>query len=289
MGSQWDGLLSLLRRYNHLLKREEGRYPKGSRTTPEKAEEFFRKVHLEMKNLTGGAVPHPELRFSPYHRRLEKSILIFFFTIVCVAGLLFYMVLLAHSAGLITRCEAVPLLLFIGSLLYIPVPVYRRTRINMEHSCCYMRIGGGRIVMGDMREGMFLSFCAHEMAHHFLREKGKEGGLWSEGWARMAQLRVSEVLSKVYRVDALTPTLSLLVGELKEALILTKGERQLPHWVKRVRSPFHTSGLARWIKGEPGHSKGELLKHALGTAILALTVEAKGDEVFKSPFIGHNP
>ena len=281
--AHWDTVLSILKKQWSVLEEAKGQYPKGPRTTPKRAEELFKMVYLQLISLVKDEVPLPELRFLPFGRQLTRNILIFSLLVFCIVGFLFCVVIIAHVQGFLSLRETVFLLLSACALLYIPFPLYRRTRINMEHNCRYIRDGNkGYVIMGDTGEGVFISFCAHEMAHHFLREKGKGGGFWEEGWARWVQLKISEVLSQEYEVDALTPVLALLVGELKEALILTKGDRPVPGWVRRVRSPFHTSSFGRWIRGEPGHSKKSFSVHALGTAAFALLVELRGDEASKS-------
>jgi hypothetical protein len=280
--AHWDTVLSILKEQWSVLEEVKGRYYKGPRTTPERAEELLKRVYLQLISLVKDEIPLPELRFLPFGRQLIKNVLIFSLLVSCMVGLLFCVVITAHARGFLSRGEMVFLLLSACVLLYLPFPLYRRTRINMEHNCRYLRDGDkGYVVMGDIREGMFISFCAHEMAHHFLREKEKGGGSWEEGWARWVQLKISEVLSQEYEVDALIPALTLLVGELKEALMLTKGNRPIPGWVRRVRSPFHTSSFGRWIRGEPSYSKKRLSVHALGTAAVALLVGLRGNEAFK--------
>ncbi|HDD53531.1 MAG TPA: hypothetical protein ENF32_05630 [Thermosulfidibacter takaii] len=284
--AHWDILLSILERHWSELREVKSRYPKGPRTTLERAEKFFERTHRYLVSLTQCDIPPPELQFLPFNKQLARSTLIFSTVVSSLAGVLFYVTLAAHTRGILSQGETVLLLLPTCSLLYLPIPLHRRTRINMEHSCRYLREGGkGHIVIGDVREGMFISFCAHEMAHHFLRERGRGGGLWEEGWARWIQLRVSEALSREYSVDALTPALTLLLGELKEALMLARGDRPIPAWVRKVKSPFHTGAFTRWVKGEPSHSRERLFVHALGTAAFALLNEFRGDDIFKE-FIG---
>lgn len=285
VSAHWVTVLCMLEEQWSALEEAKGRYPKGPRTTPERAEELFKRVYLQLISLVKDEFPLPELRFLPFGRQLTKNILIFSLLVSCMVGLLFCVVIIAHARGFLSLRETVLLMLFACGLLYLPFPLYRRTRINMEHNCRYIRDEHkGHVVIGDVREGMFISFCAHEMAHHFLREKGRGGGSWEEGWARWTQLKISEVLSQEYEVDALTPVLTLLVGELKEALILTKGDRPIPGWVRRVRSPFHTSSFGRWVRGEPGYSKESFSFHALGTAAFALLVGLRGDGVFIKRF-----
>lgn len=278
VSAHWDDVLCVLEEQWLALKKAKGRYPKGPRTTPERAEELFKRVHLQLVSLVKGKeVPPPELLFLPFGKRLTRSVLVFSLIVSCVVGFLFCVVIIAHARGFLSLRETGLLALSACSLLYLPFPVYRRTRINMEHNCRYIRDGRkGYVVIGDVREGLFISFCAHEMAHHFLREKEGGGGPWEEGWARWIQFKISEALSRECNVDALTPVLTLLVGELKEALMLTKGDRAVPGWVRRVRSPFHTSPFVRWVRGEPGYSKESLSVHALGTAAFALLVRGDG-------------
>ncbi len=280
--AHWDKVLSILKEQWSVLEESKGRYPKGPRTTPERAEELFKRVYLQLLSLVKDEIPLPELRFLPFGRQLAKSVMIFSLIVFCVVVLLFCVVITAYVRGFLSLGEMAPLLLSACGLFYLPFPIYRRIRINMEHNCRYLREGDkGYLIMGDLREGMFISFCAHEMAHHFLREKGRGGGSWEEGWARWVQLKVSQVLSQECGVDAFTPASTLLIGELREALMLTKGGRPIPRWMKRVKSPFHTSSFGRWIRGEPGYSKRSLFVHALGTAAFALLVGFGGDEALR--------
>jgi hypothetical protein len=171
------------------------------------------------------------------------------------------------------------------SLLAIPILIHRRSRINIEHQCSYVRDGRGRggIVIDQLPAIQFQSYLAHEYAHHIYFERfGERGEDWiREGWARLVQW---QVMQRRYQLEDnpayLYHVLIQIISEVKFACqIISKTlGRPLPRQVKRIPSLYHPNPLRWLLTGMPGYDVVRLVDHAVGTASYFLEAEKRGPE-----------
>ena len=171
------------------------------------------------------------------------------------------------------------------TLLAIPLLVYRRARLNIEHGCGYVRDseGQGVIVIDQLPLIQFQSYLAHEYAHHLYCERfGAHNEEWlREGWARLVQWQMMQHFCRLENDPAyLYHALLQIIGELKFAcqLISKKLRKRLPREVKRIPSIYRLNPLLRLLTGTPGFSTIRLLEHAVGTARFFLAAQRFGPQ-----------
>lgn len=179
-------------------------------------------------------------------------------------------------------------------LLAAPLLMYRRSRINIEHQCGYVRNwkGEAAIVVDQLPAIQFQSYVAHEYAHHvFYEHFGRnENGYVKEGWSRLVQWQVVRRLSRRENNPAyLTHALTQITSELKfacEVISMARGQR-LPRQVRRIPTLYHRNPLRRAFTGMPGFNPLRLLDQAVGTASCLLAAQRFGlGEVLHRPASG---
>ena len=221
----------------------------------------------------------PSLRLTRRLSRLPRQIVLLYLMLLPV-GLFFLHLTLNESEvnGALWIARGALLSLFV-----IPLLVYRRARINIEHECGYVRDSKGRsvIVIDQLRAVQFQSYLAHEYGHHvYLEQWGSENEAWlREGWARMLQWQVVQQLCRQEDNPAyLYHSLVQIIGELKFAceIISRTRHQRLPFQVRRIRTIYQRNPLLRLLTGTPGFSTIRLIDHAVGTALYFLEADRIG-------------
>lgn len=168
-------------------------------------------------------------------------------------------------------------------LLLLPLLLYRRARINIEHECGYVRDSKGKavIVIDQLPNVQFVSYLAHEYGHHLYFElvgAGEES--WRrEGSARLLQWQVMQHLYHHENNGAyLYHALVQVIGELKFAceLISRVIHHRLPRQVRSIRTIYQRNPFLRLLTGTPGFSTTRLIDHAVGTAVYFLEADRSG-------------
>ena len=223
--------------------------------------------------------PEPELKLTRRLSRLPGQCLKLFLFLLPISLGLFYLVFSTSPAGS-ARWFLGVLVVFIQAT---PLLIYRRTRLNIEHECGYVRDESGRsvIVIDQLPAVQFQSFLAHEYAHHLLvRHFSDTNEAWiREGWARLFQWHVSRHLSLAEDNPAyLHHVLLQIIGELKFAIeeISQSLGRRLPGRVRRIRTIYHRNPVHNLLTGTPGFSRNRLLEHSFGTAACFLAEKRLG-------------
>lgn len=162
-----------------------------------------------------------------------------------------------------------------GSVIFIfavPSLISRRVRLNLEHDCGYINmLGHGTIYINQLRYTQFLSFLAHEYAHHlFFHLCCDEKPHWvKEGWARFLQWNVARRLLEESGNGAfLTHVLEQVIGEIKFAcqLLAEILHKKLPWKARRISTIYNANPLWRIFTGSPGFNVKRLIEHSIGTA-----------------------
>jgi len=250
---------------------------------PELARRRFRRIigiTHELLNLDGVHVDEPRLQLTHRLRHLPRQVLNLCFFLFPIAFFFIYLDLHHEETAPATWLAR----LAVFSLLIIPLLVYRRGKLNIEHDCSYVRDASGQtITIDQLHSVQFDSYVAHEYAHHLyfeLFDRKKEHWI-REGWARLAQW---EVVHRLYRSEKnptyLYYTLDQVVGELKfacEIISMVLG-RKLPKEVQRIQTMYKMNPLLRHLTGTPGFDIYELLDHAIGTASYFLAGHCLGSE-----------
>lgn len=170
-------------------------------------------------------------------------------------------------------------------LLVIPLLLYRRVRINIEHECGYVRDskGGAVIVIDQLPTVQFRSYLAHEYGHHLYFEGGGAG---QETWMREGSARLLQwqVMQHMYHDESnpayLYHALVQIIGELKFAceLISRVLHQRLPRQVRSIKTMYQMNPLLRLLTGIPGFSTIRLIDHAVGTAFYFLEADRIGPQ-----------
>ncbi|MDY0039931.1 MAG: hypothetical protein RBS57_06430 [Desulforhabdus sp.] len=170
-------------------------------------------------------------------------------------------------------------------VLAVPYLAYRRTRLNLEHSCKYRRGATNRAVIeiDQLRKIQFQSYLTHEYAHHLYYELGgRSDEAWlREGWARLVQWHVMQRLYRSEENSAfLHHVLLQIVGELKFACIVLSSilRVRLPSKVRRIRTIYRNDPFYRLLTGTPGFNLQSLTRHAVGTASCFLAERREGPD-----------
>ena len=181
----------------------------------------------------------------------------------------------------------------IFTLFVIPLLLYRRARINIEHECGYVRDSEGSsvIVIDQLRSVQFQSYLAHEYGHHLyleMWESGQEQWL-REGWARLLQWQVVQQMCRQEENGTyLYHSLVQIIGELKFAceIISRLLHKRIPFRVRLIRTIYQRNPLHRLFTGTPGFSTISLINHAVGTAVYFLEADRIGplEALLKRPF-----
>ncbi len=293
--NQWDLLLEVadLRREELVLGRKGS---KGPLVVEDEAQGLFSEVASTLGEVLGMECPLPRLVYYPaisqLRGKLKRVSLGLGATLMGLSGLVVYMV----SVGQLSVTEGYYCALPILFVLPFPWSLYRRVGEYMERGSYYLP-DTGTVVIYDLPRGRFLSYSAHELAVHFLKEGGASWEFYSWGWARGVQRLTSE---KLGGGSVLAASLELMVGELRVALewLAEKGGKSLPSWVKRLPSPYHKP---RWVAFWTGKREitPSLLGRALSTAHFQLLEVQEGPGVYREyldkkmderwPFVSSNP
>jgi len=177
----------------------------------------------------------------------------------------------------------------IFTLFVIPLLIYRRARINIEHQCGYVRDSEGSsvIVIDQLRSVQFQSYLAHEYGHHLYLERWESGQeQWlREGWARLLQWQVVQQMCRqeengAYLYHSLYHSLVQIIGELKFAceIISRVLHKRVPFRVRLIRTIYQRKPLLRLFTGTPGFSTIRLIDHAVGTAVYFLEADRIGPQ-----------
>ncbi|MEW5725756.1 MAG: hypothetical protein AB1896_21785 [Thermodesulfobacteriota bacterium] len=288
-GDRWEDLVRLLLEFED-RKRALVRPDLGPRVTglPE-----ARRLLDQVKGIVHAVVDFPpeqgagvEINLTGELARLPgRCLKLLFFLSGVGGGLAFLLVRLEIDGG--------PAVLSWGLVLALPAVtflIYRRTRLNLEHACSYVRSGEGTglILIDHLPRMKFQSYLAHEYAHHLFRGHfpGEVEKWRREGWARLVQWEAALELSRItHDPSHLYPVLVQVIGELKYAveLIGRALDRQPPRQARRVRTMYHRNPLYRLATGTPGFSPESLADHALGTAAFFLAAGRP------EPVLGPNP
>ena len=169
------------------------------------------------------------------------------------------------------------------TLLIIPLIIYRRTSLHLQHQCSYERTDRGEatIIIEQLPLIQFHSYLAHEYAHHVYFFLGIQTGETQtrEGWARFVQWLVMNHLYNLEGNSAyLYHALLQIIGELKFAcqFIAMSLQKKLPRKVRRIPTMYQPNPLYNLLTGTPGFSEFNLLKHAIGTASYFLAQQKVG-------------
>jgi len=221
----------------------------------------------------------PSLRLTRRLSRLPRQILLLYLLLSPVGLLFLYLTLKESeaSAALWIAWGA------IFTLFVIPLLIYRRARINIEHECGYVRDSKGRsvIVIDQLRTVQFQSYLAHEYGHHLYLERWESGDEeWvREGWSRLVQWQVVQQLCRQEENPAyLYHSLVQIIGELKFAceIISRALHKRVPFRVWFIRTIYQKNPLLRLLAGTPGFSTTRLIDHATGTAVFFLEADRIG-------------
>jgi hypothetical protein len=228
--------------------------------------------------------PHPalpELRLTHNLRKLPAMAARAYLVYIPMCILLLYLIISVAAAGF-------ALFLTLMALFWVlatPYLVYRRTRLNIEHSGRYIRKaeGKGIIEIDQLPQVQFQSYLAHEYAHHLYYELGgqAEEAWLREGWARLAQWHVVNHLAASQGNPAfLYHALVQIIGELKFACTILSNILyiRIPHEVQRIRTIYHNNPFYRLFTGTPGYNVKSLTRHAVGTACCFLAQSRHGTE-----------
>ena len=219
------------------------------------------------------------LRLTRRLSRLPRQILLLYLLLSPVGLLFLYLTLKESeaSAALWIAWGA------IFTLFVIPLLIYRRARINIEHECGYVRDSKGKsvIVIDQLRTVQFQSYLAHEYGHHLYLERWESGNEeWvREGWSRLVQWQVVQQLCRQEENPAyLYHSLVQIIGELKFAceIIRRTLHKRLPLRVSLIRTIYQKNPLLRLLAGTPGFSTTRLIDHATGTAVFFLEADRIG-------------
>ncbi|MBW1980268.1 MAG: hypothetical protein JRJ12_03525 [Deltaproteobacteria bacterium] len=168
-------------------------------------------------------------------------------------------------------------------LLAVPLLIHKRTRINIEHQCGYVRDARGRsaIVIDQLPRVQLQSYLAHEYAHHLYADRqASESLVWRRhGWARLLQWQAVKQLAARYQNPAFHyHALEQVVAELKFAceLILRSRQRKMPRPLQRVPTLYQANPLRRLLTGVPGYNTSRLIEHAVGTANVFVRAKQSG-------------
>jgi hypothetical protein len=223
----------------------------------------------------------PSLKLTQRLSRLPRQIVLLYLMLLPV-GLFFLYLTLTESevSGALWIARGAIFTLFV-----IPLLVYRRARINIEHECGYVRDSKGRsvIVIDQLRAVQFQSYLAHEYGHHLYFERWGSGNeAWlREGWARLLQWQVVQQLCRQEENPAyLYHSLVQIIGELKFAceIICRTRHQRVPLQVRSIRTIYQRNPLLRLLTGTPGFSTIRLIDHAVGTAIYFLEADRIGPQ-----------
>jgi hypothetical protein len=244
---------------------------------------FILVIEATHKAMDLDEIPHaaPKLVLTQRLGQLPRKIVALFCMLLPVSLFLFYLSLGQPGDNGALWMVRVALVL----LMTIPLPLYRRARLNIEHECGYARDsqGAAAIVIDQLPTIQFQSYVAHEYAHHLYFERfGVRDEEWMrEGWARFVQW---QVMNHLFRVEDnpgyLYHALIQIIGELKFAceLISRVLRRKVPRRVRLIRSPYQRNPLKRLLTGTPGFDVGRLIGHAVGTAAYFLEAERQGSQ-----------
>ena len=234
----------------------------------------------------------PQLVLTDRLKKLPAMTFRIYLFYIPLCALLLYLVLSAPKGGVALLVVLAALVL----LLAVPYLVYRRTRLNIEHSGKYRRKAEGRAVIeiDQLQSVQFQSCLAHEYAHHLYYELGGQiEEAWPrEGWARLVQWHVMDNLCRTEENPAyLYHVLLQIIGELKFACIVLSSllRVRLPSKVRRIRTIYSNNPFYRLIAGTPGFSMNSLTRHAVGTASCLLIERRYGlhqalRECLRKPF-----
>ena len=221
----------------------------------------------------------PSLRLTQRLSRLPRQTLLLYLFLSPV-GLLFLYFTLHESEASAALWIARGAIL---SLLTIPLLLYRRAKINVEHDCGYVRNSEAKavIVIDQLPTVQFLSYLAHEYGHHlcFELEHSPKEDWMREGWARLLQWQVMQRLYQDEKNPAyLYHILVQITGELKSAceIISRALHQRLPFRVRIIRTIYQKNPLLRLLTGTPGFNPVRLIDHAVGTAVFFLEADRLG-------------
>lgn len=281
---------SLQRLIRLLLEKEKlrRRLPPGNfgpRVTREEEAQALLDRVIEVSRRTLALAEHPQtvpsLRLSRRLSQLPRQIVILYLLFAPV-GLFFLYLILKESegSGALWIARGAIIALFV-----IPLLLYRRARINIEHQCGYVRDSDGKavIVIDQLRTVQFQSYLAHEYGHHLYLERWESGNEeWvREGWARLLQWQVVQQLCRQEENPTyLHHSLVQIIGELKFAceIISRALHKRVPFRVWHIRTIYQRNPLLRLLTGTPGFNPARLIEHAVGTAVFFLEAERIGPQ-----------
>ena len=271
-----------------LLKKEKLRRTLKARDfgprvdSPEEATNLLARVmqiSLEVSQMDDVPPAAPGLVLTRRLRKLPRQIAVLYLLLLPPSLFLFYLTLHHSERGAALWMVRGAIL----SLLVVPLLLYRRAKINIEHDCSYVRSSEGKaiIVIDQLPTAQFLSYLAHEYGHHlyFEQDCASEEDWRREGWARLLQWQVMQHLYHHENNPAyLYHVLIQITGELKFAceLISRVLHHTLPRQVRFISTIYQRNPLLRLLTGTPGFNPARLIDHAVGTASYFLEAERSG-------------
>lgn len=280
------GLEKILFKDIYTLKDSKGSHFSKRVRTQKEADQIFLRVVEEVHDFLGIAhqgFRKPKLVLTKRLSRLPKRLLpLYVFPSICAliqARLLTASTHLSIEDYFVTAC--------IISLFLVPLLIYRRSKLNVEHACLYIRKpdNRGEIVIDQLKEADFAASLAHEYAHHIYYELNMPGSpVLKEGWARGIQRIIGERYAQRENDKShLRGVLDITVGELKYAYMwmCCRLKHKIPRWLRRTRTIYDGNPFSRWITGKPGFSRNQLEIHAFGTALFRLAEERFGQGIYR--------
>jgi hypothetical protein len=279
-----DLLMEILMKKEALRRRLSSHYFGQYVKTDAEAQRIYQQVITithEVLGLEKDRFSTPHLHLTNHLSKLPRQIALLYAILLPICIVSFYPVTGDQGP------DSAFWIVFGGSvtLMVIPLLIYRRTRLNIEHDCRYERRGQGEasISIDQLQSFQFGSYLAHEYAHHlYYHYMDDTNEAWvKEGWARMLQW---EVAKRMYEADGdtghLTHALIQIISELKVAsqMISMVIHGKIPRRLRSVRSLFHRNPLFRLLTGTPGFSPPDLMNHAVGTAIFFIRKDRDGLE-----------
>ncbi len=289
--SQWMDLMDIA-----LEKEKERKILKGldygaAVTDARRAQKLFSAVkeatHVVLHIREGNEEQNPHLEVSRRMERLPRETLRLYGVFLPLTIILLSMTFLLPAGGIEVWGMRACILFF----LVFPIIYRQRLRLNIAHDCSYRRETDGMSVIeiDQLPEKQFISYVAHEYAHHvFYSKYGDLNDSWvKKGWCRLVQWAVVNYFyGREGNPAYLGHVLEQIAGELKCAceMVAMSLRMGLPGPLRRIRTPYSTNSLAAFLTGKPLFDVRRHAVHSVGTARFFLAAKKWGiDEALKNP------